>query len=89
MTLGAAPAAVVRLVLARMVWLVGAGIVIGGIASLWAAGFVQAMLFGVEPRDVATFAAAAGVLATVSALAGWLPARRAAQIDPASVLKEG
>jgi ABC-type antimicrobial peptide transport system permease subunit len=89
MALGAAPGGVVRLVLGRVAGLVGAGVVLGGAASLWAAGLVSTLLFGVEARDPATFALAAAVLALVGTLAGWLPARRASRIDPARVLREG
>jgi predicted permease len=85
--LGASPASVVRLVLQRIVILVVAGICIGGVVSVWTSRFVAAMLFGLQPRDPATFAVAAIVLVTVAVLAGWLPARRAARIDPAIVLR--
>jgi putative ABC transport system permease protein len=88
MALGADAAGVARLVLARVGWLVGLGVVAGGLLSLWASHFVSALLFGVEARDPATFTAAAVVLILVGALAGWLPARRAARIDPAHVLRE-
>jgi ABC-type antimicrobial peptide transport system permease subunit len=47
------------------------------------------LLFQVEPRDPATFAGAASVLVAVGLLAAWLPARRAAQLDPTTVLREG
>ena len=85
--LGASPAGVVRMVLQRIVILVVVGICIGGVVSVWTSHFVAAMLFGLEPRDPATFFVAAIVLATVALLAGWLPARRAARIDPAVVLR--
>ena len=47
------------------------------------------MLYQLEPRDPATMAGAAVALTIVGLLAGWLPARRAARIDPARVLREG
>lgn len=81
--------AVVRLVLARVGVLVGAGLVLGAIVSLWATRFTGALLYNVAPRDVPTMAAAALLLSVVAALSAWLPARRAARIDPASVLREG
>jgi putative ABC transport system permease protein len=88
MAVGAAPARVVRLVLARVAILLGIGVLIGAGASVWASTFVAALLFGLEPRDPVTLAASAAVLAAVGALAGWLPAYRASRIDPAEVLRE-
>jgi predicted permease len=88
MALGAEPANVVWLVLARVFWLVGAGTVIGAVVSLWAGRFVTTLLFGLEPNDIATLAGAIGVLALVGGLAGWIPAQRAARIDPADVLRQ-
>ena len=89
LALGAQPGGVVRLVLRRVALLVGAGVVVGGVTSLWAARFAGSLLFGLQPRDPVTLAAAAVVLAAVGALAGWLPARRASRVDPATVLREG
>jgi ABC-type antimicrobial peptide transport system permease subunit len=89
MALGAAPAGVIGLVLRRVGILVGAGVVAGGAVSLWLGRFVQMLLYGLEPRDPGTLVAAVVVLAAIGTLAGWLPARRASRIDPASVLREG
>ena len=88
MALGAAPAGVVRLVLSRVSMLVGLGVLIGAGISSWASQFVATLLYGLEPRDPATLVGSAAVLAAVGALAGWLPARRAARIDPAEVLRD-
>jgi hypothetical protein len=87
MALGAGPSGAVRLVLVRVVALVGLGVVCGAVLSLWAARFVSTLLFGLHPRDPATLATAAGLLMIIGALAGWLPARRAARIDPAEILR--
>jgi putative ABC transport system permease protein len=89
MALGAAPSAAVRLVLQRAAVLVAIGIVLGGAMSIWTARFATPLVFGVQPRDPATLAAAAAVLGVIAALAGWLPARRASRIDPARVLRDG
>ena len=89
MALGAEPGRVVRLVLGRVVWLVAAGVVAGGAVSLWAAQYTGALLFGLTPRDPATFAGAALVLLGVGLLAAWLPAQRASRIDPTEVLRDG
>jgi ABC-type antimicrobial peptide transport system permease subunit len=89
MALGASPRAVVRMVLARVGTLVIAGIVLGGAASWYASRFVATLLFGLPPTDKATIASAMLLLATVAAVSGWFPARRAARIDPMEVLREG
>jgi predicted permease len=88
MALGTTPAGVVRLVLARVALLVGGGLVIGTVVSLWAAGLARALLYGVAPRDPLTFVGAAGVLAIVALVAGLIPAIRASCIDPAVVLRD-
>jgi putative ABC transport system permease protein len=88
MALGAAPEAVIRLVLSRVSMLVGLGILIGAGMSSWASQFVATLLYGLEPRDPATLVGSAAVLAAVGAIAGWLPARRASRIDPAVVLRD-
>jgi predicted permease len=88
LALGAAPAGVVRLVLVRVAALVASGILVGALASLWAARFVETLLFGLTARDTATLVGAILVLAAVGALAGWIPAFRASRIDPAQVLRD-
>jgi predicted permease len=85
--LGAAPGRVQRLVLSRVSVLVVLGVIIGGMASLLASRFIATLLYGLEPRDPATLVEAATVLATVGALAAWVPAWRASRIDPAVVLR--
>ena len=89
MALGAEPAGIVRLVFRHVGVLIVAGIALGTGGSLWAAQLVAPLLFQVEARDAATFAGAAAVLVAVGVLAAWVPARRAARLDPASVLREG
>jgi ABC-type antimicrobial peptide transport system permease subunit len=89
MALGAAPAGVVILVVRRAALLISAGIVAGVAVSLWASRFVSPLLFGLEPHDPATLAAATSLLAMMGVMAGWLPARRASRIDPARVLRDG
>ena len=91
MALGAGPAGAVRLVLRRVAILVGVGVAAGAVLAVWAGQFVAAtgLLFGLEPRDPATLAGSAVVLAAIGAMAGYLPARRASRIDPARILREG
>ena len=88
MALGAAPAGVVRLVLSRVTRLVGIGVLVGAAVSVWASQFVAALLYGLEPRDPLTLAAAVLILGAVGAFAGWVPAYRASRIDPAEVLRD-
>ena len=89
MALGAGPASAVKLVLARVALLVGLGVAAGAGIALWASRFVSTLLFGLQPRDPATILTAALVLSAIGAMAGYLPARRAARIDPARVLRDG
>jgi ABC-type antimicrobial peptide transport system permease subunit len=89
MALGAGPAGVIRLVLGRVAWLVGAGVVIGAAVSYWSVQYIApALLFGLEPRDTRTFVTAALVLIAVGLVTAWWPARRASRIDPTHVLRE-
>ncbi len=87
MALGAAPAGIVRMVLTRVAALVLAGIATGVAVSAWAAKFVATLLFALEPRDPQTFAFAAVFLVAIGLIAAWLPARRAAHVDAAEVLR--
>jgi ABC-type antimicrobial peptide transport system permease subunit len=75
-------------VLGRLLLLMAFGVAAGLALSWWTSRFVATLLFGLGPRDPATFAAAATLLAAIGLLAGWIPARRAARIDPVRVLRE-
>ena len=88
MALGADASGVIRLVLARLVVLLAIGVSAGLALSWWASKFVTALLFGLTPRDPVTLASAAALLVAIGLLAGWIPARRAARIDPVRVLRE-
>jgi ABC-type antimicrobial peptide transport system permease subunit len=89
MALGADPSGVIKLILSRVAWLVGVGVLVGAAASYWAAKFIgPALLFGLGARDARTFAIAAVVLIGVGLITAWLPARRASRIDPTQVLRE-
>jgi len=89
MALGAQRAGIVRLVFRRVGVLIVAGLVLGLAGSWWAARFIAPLLFQVEARDPMTIAGTAAVLVAVGVLAAWVPARRAASLDPATVLREG
>jgi ABC-type antimicrobial peptide transport system permease subunit len=87
MALGAASSSIVRLVFRRIGVVIAAGLALGLACSFWAARFVSPLLFQLEARDPTTFAGAAGVLVTVGILAAWIPARRAARVDPVAALR--
>jgi predicted permease len=88
--LGADRTGIMRLVLARVTTLVLAGLAAGLTLAWWCSRFVSStLLYGVTSRDTTTFFGAALVLAAVGVAAGWLPARRAARIDPVDALRDG
>ena len=87
MALGARPADIVRLILGRAATLIALGVVLGTAGGAWVSGVVGSLLYGLGPRDVSTFAAAAAVLVTLGLMAAWLPVRRAADTNPAETLR--
>jgi len=87
MALGATPANVAGLVLSRTAFLVGTGVAVGVVACWWMSRSLTSLVYGVEPRDVATMASAAGILAIVGLVAAWMPARRASRINPVEALR--
>ncbi len=89
MALGARRIDVIRMILAESITLVAVGLVIGLGGAFWLGRLVATFLFGLAPTDAATIAAAVALIAVVSALAGYLPARRASLVDPNVVLNRG
>jgi len=87
MALGATSGNVVRLVLRDAVLLLAVGVAIGLPASLAAVRLIRAQLFGVELVDLPSILLAVGALGTAIVLAGWLPARRAAGVQPDVALR--
>jgi putative ABC transport system permease protein len=85
--LGASQQQVLRIVLRDGVQLGLLGIGVGLIASLGATRFLSSQLYGVRATDLATFVGVSLLLALVAAMAAYVPARRAAQIDPIQVLR--
>jgi len=88
MALGAAPASVFSLVVGQGLKLSAVGIGAGLVAAFSLTRVMGSMLVGVAPHDPATFAAIAALFFVIAALACWLPARRAAGLDPTVALRE-
>ena len=87
MALGAQRGSVYGLILREAGWLTGIGIALGLVCSLGAATLMRKLLFGTAAWDVGTLAGVAGVLAVAAMLASFIPARRAAGVDPAEALR--
>ena len=87
MALGAVQGDVIRLVMREVLLLVGSGLAIGLVASFALGKYVSSQLYGVTANDPASMAGAALLLATVAMLAGYIPARRAARINPTLALR--
>jgi predicted lysophospholipase L1 biosynthesis ABC-type transport system permease subunit len=87
MALGAQPGDILRMVLQRSLALTLAGIVMGTGAGFYLVRYLQSLLFGVDLRDGVTFWSAGGMLLVVALVAAYLPARRAARIDPVATLR--
>ncbi len=85
--LGAAPRAIVRMVILRGMGAALAGLVVGVPAAWLLARYLRAQLFGVAPHDPATFAGGAAVLLATCLLACYVPARRATRVDPLTALR--
>jgi putative ABC transport system permease protein len=88
MALGATPNVLLTSILGQTGRMVLVGAVIGLSASFVAARAIRGLLFGVGASDPVTFAVALAMLAIVALLAGYLPARRATQVDPALALRD-
>jgi len=87
MALGATQGNVLRGVIRKTMRLAATGIVLGTAASVVVARWIASLLFGTEPTDAATFAGMIIVMTAVAVIAGYIPARRAARIDPMVALR--
>ncbi len=85
--LGARGSDMIRMVLTQAFLIAAAGIAVGVAAALGASRFAQGMLFGLPPNDPVTISLAAAVLLATTLAAGYLPARRAAAVDPIEALR--
>src|SRR5207247_3822499 len=87
MALGAVPGDVVWLVMREVAALVGTGITLGLVAAWGLSRAVSSQLYGVAATDPLTIAGAAGALAAVALVAGYVPARRATRVNPVLALR--
>ncbi|MBZ5499557.1 MAG: ABC transporter permease [Acidobacteriia bacterium] len=87
MSLGATPGNVQRLVIREALGPVVIGLGVGIIGTYWASKFAQSWWYKIDSRDPVTYLLAATVLIAATALAAWLPARRASRIDPMAALR--
>jgi putative ABC transport system permease protein len=87
LALGAAPERVARMIVRQGVAVALAGVVVGLAAAFAASRVMASLLYGVSPRDPIVFAATTIVLLTVALAACWLPARRAARLNPLEALR--
>jgi predicted permease len=88
MALGARYSQVLWMILRQAVVLAIAGIAIGVPISLWTGKYVASLLFDLSPHDPVTLTLTAALLVGIASMAGYLPARRAALVDPAVALKQ-
>ncbi len=88
MALGASRGGLIRMVIGEVSWTVVVGLVLGVALAAASAPRLGSVLFGVAPLDPGTFAGGVVLLLAVSALAAWLPARKAARVDPVTSLRD-
>jgi ABC-type antimicrobial peptide transport system permease subunit len=87
LALGASPHRLVRMVLREAVLLVAFGLIVGLPLAFVLGGTIRSLLYGIQPGDGRSLSLAATVLVGVALLAAWLPARRAARVDPLIALR--
>lgn len=87
LALGATPRQLLAMVLREASWLSAAGIAAGTGVSLLLAQLVQKMFYGIAPNDPLTFVGSAALLIVAGLFASWVPARRAANVQPINALR--
>ena len=88
MALGARPSTIVKIIVSRGAGLAGIGVVIGLLLSGIMAPLISSLLYGVRPLDPEVFPAVPLILMLVALLASYIPARRAARVNPIVALRE-
>jgi predicted permease len=86
--LGADRGRVIRLVLREAVVLLAVGVAVGLLLALWAGRAASTLLYGLEPHDPMTLLAATALLSAIALAASYVPARRAAALEPMAALRE-
>jgi len=87
MSLGADSAQIHRMILREGGVLVVVGLVVGTAGAFAASGVIRGLLFDTEPRDPVTFAVGATLMGIIGIAACWIPAARAARIEPAIAMR--
>jgi predicted permease len=87
MALGASTRSILALVMARGLWQIAAGVVLGLAAGIPVTRIMASLPIGVSPSDPTVFFTVASVLAAVGVFACWIPARRAAALDPVKAIR--
>jgi predicted permease len=87
MALGATQKNVAWMILREIIGMLAAGLCVGLVAAYGIGRVIESLLFGVKASDPAVFVIAAGLLTAVALLAGWLPSRKAANVDPMVALR--
>ena len=87
LALGASPVELTRSVLAQAMKPVVAGAVVGVLGALWIGQLLTGLLFGVNAHDPAVISLSAALILGVAVIASWIPARRAARVDPKVALR--
>ena len=87
LALGAQPGQVRGMILGESGWLAGVGVVVGVGAALGLARLVKTMLYGIQSWDPMTLIGGVSILLVVALAASWIPARRAARVQPMEALR--